>query len=89
MHECMDAWGMVPFGHFLKDWPTNFHELTRIFFYFIFVRRLRRLAQIILALSSWLLALSKQQALRIMLAGFSLFSFPASYLPSFPSSLFS
>jgi hypothetical protein len=42
--------------------------------------------QIILALSSWLLALSKQQARRIMLAGFSRFSFPASYLPSFPAS---
>jgi len=40
--------------------------------------------QIILALSSWLLALSKQQARRIMLAGFSRFSFPASQLPIFP-----
>ncbi len=37
-----------------------------------------QIKQIISTLSSWLLALSKQQARRIILAGFSLFSFPTS-----------
>ena len=48
-----------------------------------------QITQIILALSSWLLALSKQQTRRTLRPGFHLFSFIASWLPNFPASLFS